>query len=69
MEILRAKAVANIYNVNADGSSAMGVGLSQQQLAWCTNSANAYNKKITGILCSISGGGSSPVTITSDRGG
>ena len=47
----KAAAIAVIFKV--DGGKALGVGLKHDRngLAWCTTSANAYNKNIETIKC------------------
>ena len=68
-------AIAVIFYVGTDCSNdstsrTLGVGLAQNQsgLAWCTQSANAYNKNITTIQCPASGSAGS-LTFTGDKDG
>ena len=64
----KAKAIAVIYKVS--GATAYGVGLVHNRtgLAWCLNTANAYNKNITAIQCTASGTAGN-LTFTDDTDG
>ena len=64
----KAAAIAVIFKV--DGGKTLGVGLKHNRsgLAWCTDDANAYNRKINTIQCPASGD-TGNLTFTGDTDG
>lgn len=70
LEGLKDKAIAVIFRADTASKKALGVGLKHDRngLAWCTTSANAYNKKIETIKCPTSGDAGN-LTFTDDTDG
>ena len=65
---LKSKAIAVIFRADTASKKALGVGLKQSGLAWCTNGANAFNKNIETIQCPASGDAGN-LTFTGDTDG
>mgnify|MGYP003289309714 CR=1 FL=1 len=70
LDELKAKAIAVIFRADTASKKALGVGLKHDRngLAWCTTSANAYNKNITTIQCPATGSYGN-LTFTDDTDG
>ena len=67
---LKDKAIAVIFRADTASKKALGVGLKHDRsgLAWCTTSANAYDKNIETIQCPASGDAGN-LTFTVDTDG